>query len=100
MRHGPHHVAPKSTSTGMSDLSTEFSNSLSVTACMSDIYDPFLSVESDLDSDFDSDLDSGLLSDLDSGLLSDLVSGLLSEAPSELGATPLFDPPALLPEPL
>src|ERR1035437_9374020 len=93
MRHGPHHVAQKSTNTGMSDLSTELSNSLSVTVCMSDIYDPFLSVESDLDSGFDSDFDSVLLSDLVSGLLSDLVSGLLSEL-----ATALLDPPALLPE--
>jgi hypothetical protein len=37
MRHGPHHVAQKSTSTGISDLSTRLSNSPSVTAWMSAI---------------------------------------------------------------
>src|ERR1700674_1434478 len=104
MRHGPHQVAQKSTSTGTFDLRTALSNSLSVTAWMFDIYDPFLSVESDLDFDFDSDvvsdLLSDLLSDLVSGLLSDLVSDLLSELPSELGATPLLDSPAFLAEAL
>src|SRR5438445_10260182 len=70
MRHGPHHVAQKSTRTGISDLRTEASNSASVTAWMFDIYDPFLSVERDLDSDFGFDFDSDLDSDLDSALVS------------------------------
>src|SRR5579859_5023193 len=37
MRHGPHHVAQKSTRTGMLDFRTELSNSPSVTDWMSDI---------------------------------------------------------------
>src|SRR5260370_31847066 len=62
MRHGPHQAAQKSTSTGRSDFSTTDSNSTSVTARISDIYDAFLSVlESDFDVDFVSDFysDSG-----------------------------------------
>src|SRR5260370_32506664 len=37
MRHGPHQVAQKSTSTGMSDFNTRLSNSPSVTPCTFDI---------------------------------------------------------------
>src|ERR1700682_820435 len=77
MRHGPHHVAQKSTSTGISDFSTALSNSLSVTAWMSAISCALYSdLESDLDSDFDSDLDSDFDWDFDSDLESDLDSDL------------------------
>src|SRR5258706_4232818 len=52
MRHGPHQVAQKSTSTAISDLRTEASNSASVTASKCDHYDTLLSVEFRVDSDF------------------------------------------------
>src|SRR5512135_3899927 len=84
MRHGPHHVAQKSTRTGTLDFRTELSNSTSVTAWMSDIYEAFSVLESDLPSVLPSDL----LSDFGSDLVSDLLSDLLSE---ELESEPLDD---------
>src|SRR6266581_7627628 len=75
MRHGPHQVAQKSTSTGLSDFRTAVSKSLSVTVWMSDIK-PSFSYSPELDSDV---LDSDLLSDL----VEDSPAGLVSE-PEEL----------------
>src|SRR5438477_3680342 len=83
IRHGPHHVAQKSTSTGLSAFRTAVSKSLSVTSSMFATCTPSLktqSPESDFDSVFDSALDSGLDSDLVSALMSDFLSGL-GEAP-------------------
>src|SRR5438876_11847634 len=69
IRQGPHHVAQKSTSTGLSAFRTAVSKSLSVTSWMFATCTPSKktqSPESDFDSDFDSDLDSDFESDLDS----------------------------------
>src|SRR5437016_14175822 len=78
IRHGPHHVAQKSTSTGLSAFRTAVSKSLSVTSSMFATCAPSLNAQSP-DSDFDSVFDSGLDSDFDSDLGSDLVSALLPD---------------------
>ena len=70
MRHGPHHVAQKSTSTGLSALRTVVSNSLSVTSWMFDTCTSLFLLTQSLDSDFDSDFVSGLASLLASDLVS------------------------------
>src|SRR5689334_24936516 len=69
MRHGPHQVAQKSTSTGLSAFRTADSKSLSVTVSISAIK-PSYSLELDSDA-----FDSGLLSALDE----DSPAGLVSE---------------------
>src|SRR5438270_8257915 len=83
MRQGPHQVAQKSTSTGLSAFRTAVSKSLSVTVWISDIKSSY-SLELDPDS-FDSDLRSGLGEDSPAGLLSELEE--LSESLLE----PLLD---------
>src|SRR5205814_6744716 len=89
MRHGPHHVAQKSTSTGLSDFSTAVSKSLSVTVWMSDIKPSSYSLELESDA-FDSDFVSVL-----AGLVSapeELSESLLAPLPeaAEAALPPLL----------
>src|SRR5205814_7289277 len=94
IRHGPHHVAQKSTSTGLSAFRTAVSKSLSVTSSMFATYIPSLNAQS-LESDFDSVFDSGLDSDLVSALMSDFLSGL-GDAPLPDDSLPDDSLPAAL----
>src|SRR2546430_17321267 len=83
MRHGPHHVAQKSTSTGLSDFSTAVSKSLSVTVWMSDIKPSFYSLELESDA-----FDSGFVSVLAGFLLApdELLASLLAPLVARPGA--------------